>query len=257
MKTTLKLLAISCVCVLVMGACGSGSNENDSTQEKKLSAKKNYRDDYRKACEDLEFGEAHKILDKLRDVFVNDGLSKLGTSYYQDPCLVVDIKGYKNYVDADLYIFREEVAFLMGLDSPDAETKIFKLLLDTPLDGTKLPEGKCEGVAAAEGRYYNNFNKGERVWLYHYCIDRFNQKCDIIVELSILLGKQQIAAKALSYFKEDMMIEHADIFQTVKVKTKNGTVEINDSGYIWYDTRSKDAAQKKYDEAVKNGVFKQ
>ena len=254
MRTTLKLLAISCVCVLVMGACGSGSNENDSTQEKKLSEKKNYRDDYRKACEDLEFGEAHKILDKLRDVFVNDGLSKLrdGNQY-----MVVDIKGYKNYVDADLYIFREEVAFLMGLDSPDAETKIFKLLLDTPLDGTKLPEGKCEEYAATEGEYLYYNQKGEKVWLYHYCIERFNQKCDIIVDLSILLGKQQLAAKALSYYKEDMVIEHADVFHTVKVKTKNGTVEIKDSGYIWYDTRSKDAAQKKYDEAVKNGVFKQ
>lgn len=252
MKKLFNLLAICCLSVFLLGACESGAIKSVFSSD---SSHMNGNLNYKKACEELDFVKAHEILNKLRDVFINDGLSKLGTLKSQPPCMVVDIKGYKNYVDADLYIFQEEVAFLLGLDNPDAETKIFKLLLDTPLDGTKLPEGECERVAAAEGKYYNNSNKGEKVWLYHYCIDRFNQKCDIIIDLSILLCKQKIAAKALLYFKEDMMIEHADYFDNVKITTKNGIVEIKDSGYIWYDTRSKDAAQKKYDEAVKNGVF--
>lgn len=247
MKTTLKLLAISCVCVLVMGACGSGSNENDSTQEKKLSEKKNYRDDYRKACEDLEFGEAHKILNKRRESYVKKGLDYSFTGEWNT------MTGYQEYVDADIYIFREEVTYLMSIDDPNAENRIFKFLLETPMDGTHLDEGYHDYHIVS----YPEKRDNRLVWTYYYCIKRYNEKCNIILDLSILNGKQSMAKKVLTYYKDNMHIERGFIGDKITVRGKPFTFEKNLCCYVWYDTDDKAAAQKKYDEAVKNGVFKQ
>ena len=249
MKTTLKLLAISCVCVLVMGACGSGSNENDSTQEKKLSAKKNYRDDYRKACEDLEFGEAHKILDKKRDYYVEHGLKETAWGQYNT------MTGYQEYVDADIFIFREEVTYLMSMDDPNVENRIFKLLMEMPMDGTLLDEGYQDYDIVSSPSNPTS----RQAWTYYYCIKRYNEKCNIILDLSILFEKQSLAKKVLSYYKDNMHIEDTGEGKKITVRGKSIKMEPPHYGiyvcYVWYDTADKDAAQKKYDEAVKNGLF--
>ena len=235
-KSILTLLAIGCLSVLVLGACGNDSKKSDSKQSAEQSADL----DYRSACEELDFGKAHEILDKLRDVYVNEGLRKAS---------------YQAYVDADIYIFREEVTYLMGLDDPNADKRILKLITETPLDGRKMDEGYCSFYDVIE-----EFG-GSLVWLYSYCIKRNNQKCDIVMDLSIINGNKTLAKKVLSYYKDNMHIERGDEFDWDSNLTKTGIyngkkVTFNgDNAYIWYDSADKDAAQKKYNEAVKNGMF--
>lgn len=242
------LLTISCVCVLVMGACGSGSNKsNSNSSESKF--KQNVDLNYQKACEELDFGKAHEILEKLRNEFVNEGLPKAQN------CQVTSIKGYQAYVDADIYIFREEATYLMGLDDPAAEPRILKMIMETPLDGRKLDEGHCSFYDALEDN-----GDGNKVWLYSYCIKRNNQKCDIVMDLSILHNNKTLAKKVLSYYKDNMHIVDDRYWNfdddVLRINVKGKTIIVDgDHGYIWYDSADKDAAQKKYNEAVKDGMF--
>ena len=238
MKKLFKVLVICCLSVFMFGACESGSyNKNSSTKVNDMN--------YQKACEELDFGKAHEILNKLRDVFVNKGLQK---SRYS---LVSELKGYNEYVDADVYIFREEVTYLMSLDDPAAENRIVKLIMETPLDGRALDEGYCDHNDASE----KAVTGGENVWLYCYCIKRNNQKCDIAMDLAILHGNQTLAKKVLLYYKDNMHIEQGGTTSSMEIKGEQ-IVVTHSRGYIWYDSSDKDAAQKRYDEAVKNGVFK-
>ncbi len=139
----------------------------------------------------------------------------------------------------------------MGLDDPAAENRILKMIMETPLDGRKLDEGYCGYYDACE----ESVTGGEKVWLYSYCIKRNNQKCDIVIDLSILYNNKTLAKKVLSYYKDNMHIERGGYDSRIIVKGKTIKFDGN-HGYIWYDSADKDAAQKRYDEAVKNGVFK-
>ncbi len=259
----LKVLAVCCLGMFVLGAFGGGlskasyaqgifSKKSKAVQKNQSKAVQKDFGDYRKACEESDFGKAHEILNELRDVFVKEGLPK---AYY---CEVSEIKGYRDYVDADIYIFREEVTYLMGLNDPAAESRILKLIMETPLDGRRLDEGYC----SAHDAYERSVTGGEKVWLYSYCIKRNNQKCDIVMDLSILNEKQSIAKKVLLYYKDNMHIQKAghdysyDDYK-LRINIKGKTIKVDgDHGYIWYDSEDKDAAQKRYNDAVKNGVFK-
>lgn len=261
MKKVLTVLAIVCLCALVFRACGSCSNKsNNSKIEIEEENDQQSADlDYKSACEELDFGKAHEILDKLRDVFVNEGLPKAQN------CQVTSIKGYQAYVDADIYIFREEATYLMGLNDPTAEKRILKLIMETPLDGSHLAEGYCSYNVTSE-----DMDEGRPVWLFAYCIKRNNQKCDIVLDLSIINESKTLANKVLSCYKDNMHIEQGGRdysidgeikwenvrFKDKTIKVKGKTIKVdNNHGYIWYDSADKDAAQKKYNEAVKDGMF--
>ena len=188
----------------------------------------------------MDFEKAHQILNKLRGVFVDEGLPTIHIQKYsRRPKSVSDIKGYNQYVDADIYIFREEVAYLMSLDDPAAESRIVKLIMETPLDGTPQEEGRSGYSHCCEDR-----EDGLQTGLYRYCIMRHNQKCDIVMDLAILLGKKSFAQKTLMCYKDSM---HMYPVKTEYISTTYCK--------IWYDSSDKDAAQNKYDEAVENGVF--
>ena len=93
---------------------------------------------------------------------------------------------------------------------------------------------------------------GMKNWLCSYCIKRYNQKCDIVMDLAMLYGNKSLAKKVLTIYKDNMHFECSLYGDTRTIHGK--TMEI-EGGYIWYDSSDKDAAQKRYNEAVKNGVF--
>lgn len=251
MKKLLNVLAFLCLGVLCFSVCGSCSSKSEkksksSTDFEESGNKKANSEqlDYKKACEKLDFDKAHQILNELRRVFVDEGLPKA----YGD--LVSEIKGYNEYVEADIYIFREEVTYLMSVDDPAAEKRILKLIMETPLDGRALDEGYCDYYDACE----ESVTGGEKVWLYCYCIKRNNQKCDIVMDLAMLYENQSLAKKVLTFYKDNMHIEKGGYGEALTIKGKRINFDGN-HGYIWYDSSDKEAAQKRYNEAVKNEVF--
>ena len=78
------------------------------------------------------------------------------------------------------------------------------------------------------------------------------------MELAVLQGNQSLAKKVLMYYKDNMHVEEGADFEdkTMMIKGKRIELKALGEGYIWYDSSDKDAAKKRYDEAVKNGVFK-
>lgn len=205
----LKVLAICCICVLVFGACGG---DND-----KLN--------YQKACAENDYVKAHEILDKLQDKFVKKGLPKL-TSWWDSP-KISELPGYQDYADADMYIFREEATYLMGLDDPAVNSRIIKLLTETPFYGKPAEENEH---IASEG-YNEHYNP---YWMYYYCLKRYNQKCDVLLDLSILFKNESLAKSVLSFYKETMHVN---------------------SHEVQFDNQDKNRAAEKYEEAVRKGVF--
>lgn len=207
----LKVLAICCLGLLVMGACG-GNNNDDLN--------------YKKACAENDYVKAHQILDKLKDRFVKKGLPEL-TNWWNTPN-ISDLTGYQDYVDADMYIFREEVTYLLSLDDPAANSRIIKLLMETTqFYGTAPEEGK-HIMSEGWNEYVNPY------WMYYYCLLRYNQKCDVILEMSILFKNESLAKSILSSYKETIhVVDHV----------------------VHFDNKDRDNASRKYYEAVNNGVF--
>ncbi len=237
MKKIFCLLTICCLGMFVVGACGSGPENSDS------HSKKDYDMDYNKACADNDYEAAHVILNKLREKALKSGWSYgewLNGNHMDD---------YRNYEMADIAIFKEEASFLMGLDDPSAENRIIKLIIETPIDGIAMSEGF---IYSDEAYHIKSKNYGD-AGVYARCIYRFNQKCDIAIELSILFKNKSLAKRVLALYKDNIYAHAADYDETISVKGKK--VVLHETGYAWYDTTDKDAAQKKYDEAVKNGVF--
>ena len=129
-------------------------------------------------------------------------------------------KDYYAIREAEDYIFNYEVNALISQNSEEANARVIYLLNEIKIDGSRSSIGQQE----INGSVYGN------------SCGRYNVKCDKILEMSISLRNQDMARKILPMYKEDEIL---------------GALECV-SAYT-YDT--KEAAQKKYDEAVKNGAF--
>lgn len=123
--------------------------------------------------------------------------------------------------EAEDYIFNNEVNALVSQNSEEANTRIIYLLNEIPIEGIKLSIGT------------NASSSGS---LYGKSCNRYNIKLNQILELAISTGNQDIAQKILPLYKEDEIIRDWDV--------------------VAYTYETKNAAQKKYDDAVKTGAFK-
>lgn len=179
---------------------------------------------YQKACEDLDFAVAHEILDKLRTSAVKIPLvfGKVSTKYNE-------------YESADMYIFKQECAYLMESGLDGAEKMIIKLISDTPFDGTKINEGDYEGYDI-----YNNLSndKGKES-LYLHCINRFNKKCDYALEIANTLNKKELMGDLIGLYKDNMIFE-----KTKRYKETWSSIK--------YESRDQDAAKSRYNLTFRN-----
>lgn len=73
-----------------------------------------YGNDYKKACEDLNFEAAHRILD--------------------------NIDNYSDRIDAQRYIFKKESMYLLSLNTEDAKQRIVFLFKDLELEDYELDD---------------------------------------------------------------------------------------------------------------------
>lgn len=88
------------ICVSAEDAVSVGALSQNKTQ---------YGDDYKKACEDLNFEAAHRILDNM---------------------------DYR--IDAERYIFKKESMYLLSLNTEDAKQRILFLFKDLELEDYEL-----------------------------------------------------------------------------------------------------------------------
>ena len=93
-------------------------------------------------------------------------------------------------------------------------------------------------------------------------INRHNARCRKILDIAINAGNDNLALKALSFFAQDIILYEggSDVERpdgTWARKAPNGMwIDGNHSYVAKYTNDSKNEAQKKYQEAVRNGAFK-
>lgn len=255
MKKLILVLAICCLSVLFLGACACGStskkesNNSSTTDYQQTSEDQNsvvahdptetqqtssVQTDYREACKDLDFVVAHGILDGLRKSALDYG--EWLTSQY------------KEYEEADLYIFKQECAYLLESDLEGAEKMVIKLISETPFDGTRVDEGEYEG-----GRIYDNLaNDRGKESIYVHCINRYNKKCDYALEIANILQKEELMDDLIGMYKENIVFETTEKEKKLlggqfgsDMRSVFGTNKVRYS-CISYDTRDRDAVISKY-----------
>ena len=126
----------------------------------------------------------------------------------------------QNISEAEEYIFSNELLFLASMNEEQANKRIIYLMGEFPIEGTKQPIKK---FILKSSDYGNSCN-------------RFNTKLNTVLDIAISTGNQNLAKMILPLYKEDEILI--------------------DGGYVGaYTHDSQEAAQKKYDEAVKSGAF--
>lgn len=175
------------------------------------------------ACRKGDFARAHKILSKMHTQVVEEE----------------DYDSYEQYYEVFDYVYKAEIQFIMSELSEDVcVDKITFLLNEIPIDGIKMPKGLFNGSS-----FYSN-----RSMYYHNWTVHFNRLCDQILTLAINRKYKDVARNVLMQYVDNYVIidGKADI---------NGVHVSYGESYINYTSDDRDAAKKKYEEAVALGLF--
>ena len=138
----------------------------------------------------------------------------------------------QTYFEAIKDIYCSEVMYLMSDNNSEVDTKIIFILNELPNLGIKYQEGKklyfISGNAESQKECLNYF-------LYSESVRCNNTVCDKILSIAIAMKNDKMAKLALSQFKDECMTD--------------------EESCVRYNSNTKDEAQRKYHEAVQNGVF--
>jgi len=234
MKKILILLAIV-IAVCYLGKCScSGDSEKEHAiveiePETVTGADGTEYKTYQAACRAGDFEAAHEFVDKLQEMAEG-----------KNPILYKE--EIEKYQAAQDYVFKQEMMYLAADGSEEASNKIIFLLTELPVEGEMLSEGMHD--------FYKVYGNRYKSW-----VKRYNTKCDEILSLAIQNKNEYLAKKVLGMFKQNMEGETGGHNEKIVVKGKTITFDGN-HGYVWYTNEDIDAAQKKYNQAVKSGAFK-
>ena len=127
-------------------------------------------------------------------------------------------EGHHTYAEeAENYIFNYEVNALISQNDKEANDRVIYLLNEFTIVGEREPGSNLSSTS------------------YGTSCAEFNKKCDKILDISISLKNRDMAKKIIPLYKEDE--------------------KYDEKSYLYYTYEMKESAQKKYDEAVKNGAF--
>ena len=98
-------------------------------------------------------------------------------------------------------------------------------------------------------------NKPERRSHFRYADDiaNYNNHCESILNIAIASGNQYLAQKVLVQFREKPVFLKGG---HPEIKAPDGTLVDENHSYLYFSDEDKKAAQKRYQEAVRNGAFK-
>ena len=248
----IKKYFIFCAVVSIVGLTIVFAYEPIKTylQDKKANEEvNNYKkasQNYQEACKELDFEAARELLSELRQEYITT----------PDYDLTSREKAENKYFEAFDYIYKAEIQFLLSeFDDEECRDKITFLLEEIPIIGEKAPAGLCNKSA---------INKVERngylVWVEHY-----NRLCNTILTLAINRNYPKLAKVALMQFADNMEITeggthyyewpNGDTGNVDDYKKVDGVTVDQYHAYVKYVGTDRDAAKKKYDEAVKLGVI--
>lgn len=231
---------VCCIAVVAVTSCGP----NLSTKEISVTgADGTVYNSYMAACSHGDFDAARDYVGRLKEqlaVVKAEGDWK-------------EISAFEELIkEAEDYIANEEIQYLAAMKEEQADNRIILMLSQRPVEGLEAAEKSCLGKKVDE-RYLDilDYSAPDEIKQFRkyivWCGD-YNSNCNNVLNIAIACGNQSLAMKTIHCYRLDPELE-------LKLcKKEEGEVDHYDV-YAHYTNSSKENAQKKYDEAVKSGVF--
>lgn len=216
----IKCFSFCCLAVLLLTACGSSSSKKSVTG----ADGKEYTG-YQEACRANDFEAAHKFLDVLFSIY--EETVKKETDFHGDSGEKIKAAASDYCLSAN-YVYNNELRFLASLNEDDAWNRALYLVKEMDVVGRKYPKD-TENIWPDGSCYF--------IDCYQEFVELRNRQCDELLDLAIDNKNKSIAEKVLRCFCENC-------------KTTDGIPSL-----VYYVRDDIEAAQKKYDEAVKSGAF--
>ena len=233
MKKHLFLVAIIGFGVATLCSCGNSNSGNSNKEEMDM--------DYRDAIKALDFETARDIMNTYHERYLE--VEELSKSENREERK----KAEGMYYSAFDHIYKAEIQYLLSeLNGDECKDKIAFLLEEIPVEGEKFPQGLCSYFIASRGDFGDDGLPFDAyiVWTQH-----FNRLCDTILSLAINRRNQDLAMMILLKYVDNVEV-------TLGSGVVDGVEVDFQHGYIKYTSADRDAARKKYDEAVRIGAFK-
>lgn len=235
---------VCCIALLAVTSCGNNSNSNNhegTTQDISVTgADGTVYHSYQTACSNGDYDAARDYIGKMKLQLAS--MDNVGYTAQEQRM------AYAEFVnEAEFYVVNEEIQYLASLNEEQANNRIILILNQQSIEGFEAVEKTCldkhiflsmlDGHKAS--KQTNDFIK------YIARCGKYNSQCSSILSIAIACGNESLAKKILHSFRPDPEI------QSEKCKGNNDWYDI----YAHYTNASKEAAQKKYNEAVKSGAF--
>lgn len=228
MKKFIFFVAIIGFSVATLCSCG-----NSNKEEKDM--------DYRDAVKARDFETARDIMNTYHEIYLEE-LSKDGILRKDERK-----KAEGKYYSAFDHIYKAEIQYLLSeLNGDECKDKITFLLEEIPVEGEKFPQGLCHYSIACRGEWGD---EGLPLDAYIVWTQHFNRLCDTILSLAINRNNQDLAKMILLKYVDNVEVTRGGD------NVVDGVMVDGNHGYIKYTSVDRDAARKKYDEAVRIGAF--
>ena len=233
MKTIIKM-AVCSLGLIAFVACGPNVSLKDLSV---TGADGTVYNSYQTACSKGDFDAARDYIGKMKEQFI---VVKAEGDWDEKRAFEEAIQ------EAEAYVENEELQYLASMNDEQANNRIILILNQRPVDGLEAAENACLGKDIDD--FWLEREDGDHLpkelmsfKKYITWCSSHNSKCNNILSVAIACGNQNLSQKILHCFRSDP-----------ELLLKKG----NDyDAYAHYTNTTKEAAQKKYDEAVKSGAF--
>lgn len=165
-----------------------------------------------------DFVTAHEILDGYLQAVINEN-ARAGWS---------NIDMMEKFWGAADHIYKAEMMYLIEMNDQAANKRLINTLAMMNIIGDKPNVNQ---------HYWYH----DKEYTYYLFVMRFNRLCDAILDISILNNNREMARQVLTMYKEDAISR--------KIKDETNTYAFT------FSYKSKEAATKKYNDAIKNGLL--
>lgn len=229
-------------CVYVFMACSTDVSLKDISV---TGADGTVYNSYQTACSKGDFDAARDYIGKMKEKFI---VVKADGDYKEKEAFEEAIQ------EAEDYVTNEELQFLASLNDEQANNRIILIMNQRPIIGVEAAENACLGKKVYNRVIQSDVN--DNLWnddcqtvtdfkKYIIWCGEHNSKCTSLLNIAIACGNQNLAQKIIHVFRPDPEL------LTKEIKGESSYYDV----YAHYTNTSKDAAQKKYDEAIKSGAF--
>lgn len=233
-------MAVCFIGIFAFVACGTNVSTNDSTKDISVTGSDGtVYNSYQTACSKGDFDAARDYVGKMKEQLI---VVKAEGDYKMKQAFEKAVQ------EAEHYVQNEEIQYLASMNDEQANNRLILMLNQRPIDGLEAAENFCLGIKiwksdiedpdVTRNVELKNFKK------YIAWCSNHNSKCTSLLNIAIACGNKGLAQKIIHVFRPDPEL-------SIKIKENGYEYDV----YAHYTNTSIEAAQKKYDEAVKSGAF--